>query len=185
MLTLVITQTLRHGVREGLKVAMVPLLSDAPIVGLTVWVLTGIGNARPVIGAISLGGAVFLVYLAVECLRARRVEAAAGAVEPRSLGKGVVVNLLNPHPYLFWFGVGGPLLVKSWRQSGAEAGAFLAGFYICLVGSKVMFAVLTGRGRDALLGGAYPWIMRGLGGALLVFAALFVREGLGLLGVAF
>lgn len=182
MLTLVITQTLRHGVREGLKVALAPLVSDAPIVGLTVWVLAGVGQARGVIGAIALGGAAFLVWLGVECLRTRGVAGEQGGAAPRSVGKAVMVNLLNPHPYLFWFGVGGPLLLRWWREGAAEAGAFLAGFYVCLVGSKVLFAVLTGRGRDLLLGGAYVWIMRGLGVALLVFAALFVREGVGLLG---
>lgn len=184
MLTLVITQTLLHGAREGLKVAMVPLLSDTPIIVVSLWILTRLGNARPVVGAISLAGALFLIYLAIECLRTRRIEPAAGAARPRSIGKGVAVNLLNPHPYLFWFSVGSPLLVKAWRESATEAGAFLAGFYFCLVGSKVLLAVLAGRGRSLLTGGLYAWTMRVLGAALLVFAASFGREGLGLLGFA-
>jgi threonine/homoserine/homoserine lactone efflux protein len=184
MLTLVITQTLKHGAREGLKIAMVPLLSDTPIIVTSLWILTRLGNARPVVGAISLAGALFLIYLAIECLRTQRIESSAGAAQPRSVGKGVVVNLLNPHPYLFWFSVGSPILMKAWRAGVSDAAAFLAGFYFCLVGSKVLLAVLTGRGRNLLTGGLYAWTMRVLGAALLVFAALFGREGLTLLGVA-
>lgn len=184
MLTLVITQTLKHGTREGLKVAIVPLLSDAPVMTVSLWILTRLGNARPVVGAISLAGALFLIYLAIECLIMRRIESAAAPEQPRSIGKGVVVNLLNPHPYLFWFSVGSPLLMKAWRNGVAEAGAFLAGFYFCLVGSKLLLAVLAGRSRSLLTGGLYAWTMRVLGAALFVFAALFGREGLGLLGVS-
>ena len=32
MLTLVVSQTLRHGIQEGVKVAFAPLLTDTPIV---------------------------------------------------------------------------------------------------------------------------------------------------------
>jgi len=35
-MTLVVAQTLRHGLREGLKVAIAPLLTDAPIVILAI-----------------------------------------------------------------------------------------------------------------------------------------------------
>ena len=49
MLMLVITQTLKHGAREGLKVAMVPLLRDAPIIAASLWILARLGNARHIV----------------------------------------------------------------------------------------------------------------------------------------
>jgi threonine/homoserine/homoserine lactone efflux protein len=175
MLTLVISQTLKHGVREGLKVAVAPLFSDAPVVAVAVWVVATVSHANTAVSAISLVGAAFLVYLSIECLKARGIE--MDARPAHSLAKAVGLNLLNPHPYLFWFTVGAPLLIRNWREGAGIAAGFLAAFYLCLVGSKVLIAMLVGRGRRLLTDRMYRWIMRALGVALLGFAALFVREG--------
>lgn len=182
MLTLVIAQTVRHGAREGLKVATAPLFSDTPIILISLWILTRLGNTQPALGAISLAGAGFLVFLAIESFRTRGFGESSGDDRARSLGKGIVANLLNPHPYIFWFSVGSPLLLKAWSSGVGEGVAFLAGFYVCLVGSKLLLAALVGRGRAWLTGGVYVWMMRGLGVVLLIFAAIFAREGIGLLG---
>jgi threonine/homoserine/homoserine lactone efflux protein len=176
MLTLVISQTLKHGLREGLKVAVAPLFSDVPVVVLSLWLAATMSRANIAVAVISLAGAVFLVFLASECLRTRGLETSSQPAA-RSLSKAVGVNLLNPHPYLFWFTVGAPLLVRTWHEGASSAAGFLAAFYVCLVGSKLLIAVLVGRGRRLLTDRTYVWIMRALGVALLAFAALFVREG--------
>lgn len=43
---LVISQTLTHGPREGYKVAFAPLITDAPIIALTIVVLTQLANSQ-------------------------------------------------------------------------------------------------------------------------------------------
>ena len=181
LLALVVAQTVRHGAREGLKVAAAPLITDAPIVVGSVLVLSRI-SSDALLGIVALVGGVFVAYLAVESLRTTHLEASGGGAAPRSWRQGAIVNALSPHPYLFWITVGAPILVAA--SSGGLAGpvAFLLGFYLCLVGSKVGVALAVGASRGALTGGAYPWIMRGLGTVLLVFAVLLVREGLLLLG---
>lgn len=185
LIALVITQTLKHGTGEGLKVALAPLLTDAPIIAFSLWTLVQLGSTRPVMGAISLAGSFFIIFLAIDSFRNRRVDASvdsSGSAIPWSIGKGALVNLLNPHPYIFWFTVGSPLLIKAWHVSTSQACTFLAGFYLCMVGSKVFVAVLTGRGRGSLTDKMYAWVMRALGAALLVFAVLFARQGIRLLG---
>lgn len=181
MLTLVISQTLQHGVREGLRVAVAPLVSDAPVVALALWAAAAVSRTNTALAVLSLAGAAFLAFLAAGCLRSRGIHTGAQPAA-HSLAKAVAVNLLNPHPYLFWFTVGAPLLLRDWRSGAANAVGFLAAFYIGLVGSKVLVALLAGRGRRLLTGRAYVWIMRTLGVALLGFAALFAREGLLRLG---
>ena len=47
-ITLVISQTLRHGVREGFKIAISPLITDAPIILLAIFVLRSI-DVEPVL----------------------------------------------------------------------------------------------------------------------------------------
>jgi threonine/homoserine/homoserine lactone efflux protein len=93
------------------------------------------------------------------------------------------VNALSPHPYLFWITVGAPTLIRAWREGPVAAAAFLAGFYACLVGAKMLVAVVAGRSGGRLRGGAYRAVMVVLGALLLVFAVRLAAEGIRLLGV--
>jgi threonine/homoserine/homoserine lactone efflux protein len=176
--TLVISHSLRHGTREGLKVAMAPLLTDTPIVLLCIFALAQLRDSQSAFGLISLLGAAVLVYLSYETFKVERVEVELGPAEPRSLGKGVVVNFLSPHAYLFWLTIGGPKVVEAWTQGPFHAAGFVVGFYVCLVGSKMLMAVVAARSRQLLAGTVYRCVMRILGVALLILAFFLLRDGL-------
>jgi threonine/homoserine/homoserine lactone efflux protein len=183
MLALVLTQTLRHGSREGCKIALTPLVTDPPIILVTLALASKLAELRPLLGIVSIAGAVFVLYLAWESYRPARQEAEARAEPPGSWFKGIVTNLLNPHPWLFWLTVGAAILAKAIAQSWPVAAAFLCGFYLLLVGSKVGVALLAGRSRNLLAGRPYRVVMRVLAVLLGVFALLLFREGLKLLAV--
>ncbi len=100
-----------------------------------------------------------------------------------SLGKGILVNALSPHPYLFWFSVGGPILRRAIHLNFEAPIVFIGSFYILLVGSKILLALLVGGSKSFLTGGLYINIMRLLGLALCILALLLFRDGLKLLGV--
>ncbi len=178
MLALVLAQTLRHGSREGCKVALTPLVTDAPIILLALVLASKLEQARPLLGIVAIAGAVFLLYLAWESLSPARPTAEAPAERPRSWLKGIVTNLLNPHPWLFWLTVGAAILAQAMAQSRVAAAVFLFGFYLLLVGSKVTVALLAGRSRTLLSGRPYRLAMRALAIMLTLFAVLLVREGL-------
>ena len=61
---------------------------------------------------------------------------------------GALINFLNPHPYLFWAAVGAPTVITAWRTQPAGAIAFIAGFYLLLVGSKIVLALLLSRAQQ-------------------------------------
>ena len=63
LLTMVIVETLRHSKKEGIKIAIAPLITDIPIVGLTLFVLSKLLYFDHVMGYISFSGAIFLGYL--------------------------------------------------------------------------------------------------------------------------
>jgi len=180
---LVVAQTLRFGLADGIKVASAPLLTDAPIIAVALVLMGQLVQVEPVIGVVTLLGAAFLIYLAVESFRVRGVELPDDTIEPRSLRKGFMVNLLNPHPYLFWFVLGAPTLLKAVNESVLAAVLFVVGLYACLVGAKVLVAWLVARSRSFLKSRGYLYVNRLLGIALAVFALLFLRDGLGFLGV--
>jgi len=177
LMTLVIAQSLRHGPREGCKTALAPLLTDAPIIALTLVLVTRLAELHRVLGALSLAGGVFVLYLAVDTFRPARVETDAPAAAPRAWLQGVLTNLLNPHPWLFWLTVGAATLARTIAESWLAAGAFLGVFYLLLVGSKVLLALIVGRSREFLNGRPYRLILQCLGALLAGFAVLLLRDG--------
>ncbi|MCA1788150.1 MAG: LysE family translocator, partial [Desulfobacteraceae bacterium] len=78
--------------------------------------------------------------------------------------------------------VGAPVVHRAMAVHVAAAAAFIASFYLLLVGSKVGLALLVGRSRAVIKGRAYVYTMRGLGLALCVLALVLVKDGLTLLG---
>jgi threonine/homoserine/homoserine lactone efflux protein len=103
-------------------------------------------------------------------------------VDRGSLRKGILANMLSPHPYLFWFSVGAPMMTKALDVGLLAPAAFVAGFYACLIGAKIALAVAVGSSRSFFRGSVYVWTMRLLGAVLIVLALLLFRDGLALLG---
>ena len=178
LLALLLAQTLQHGSREGCKIALTPLVTDAPIIIVALVVAAKLAELRPLLGVVSIAGGAFVLYLAWDSSRPVRLGTEAPQEPPRSWFKGIVTNLLSPHPWLFWLTVGAAILAKAIAQSWLVAAAFLFGFYLLLVGSKVMVALVAGRSRHLLAGRPYRVMMRVLAVLLTLFALLLFREGL-------
>jgi len=51
LLALVVSQTLQYGTMEGIKVAIAPLLTDCPIILVSLFVLARVANSPAVLGA--------------------------------------------------------------------------------------------------------------------------------------
>ena len=175
LLTLVVSETLRHGARAGIGVALAPLLTDLPIILAAVLLLRPLTDQTVPLALINLGGGLYLAWLGIQGVRFRGAE-----LEPSdpagSLRRGVIANFLNPSPYLFWLAVGAPTVLAAWREGWPAAAVFIVAFYALLVGSKVLLALALGRARHLLRSGGYILLMRGLGLLLLVYALLFLYE---------
>lgn len=184
LLALVISETMRHGIRNGLKVAVSPIFTDLPIILLTLFVLAQLAGFKSVLGIISLAGAAVILYMGIESMTPKSIVLNVPASEPKSLRKGILVNLLSPHPYLFWLSVGGTIMNRALSQGYPALLAFIGGFYVALIGAKILLAVLVGRSRTFLSGTVYKYIMRLLGLVLCFLALLLLRDGLDLLGVS-
>jgi threonine/homoserine/homoserine lactone efflux protein len=182
LLTLVISETLKHGIKEGVKISIAPLLSDLPIVLVTITVLSYLSDIQPALGVISMLGGGFLAYLAFEELSFRGADMDSVNMPPQSVKKGVITNFLNPSPYLFWFSIGAPTVVKAIDFGLTSVSLFIFSFYITLVGSKVIVAFVTGRSRHFLKSKYYLYSIRLLGMVMLLFALLFIRNGIKYLG---
>ena len=172
LLALLITASLRSGLAGGLRVALAPLVTDLPIIALSVLLVGSLPpEATRWLG--TLGGLV-VVWMGVGAIRSGGKAALPAKGEPhsgpqRELWRGIIVNFLNPHPYLFWATVGGPALVRGWRESPLHALAFVAPFYVLLVGSKATIAWLVSRRAGGL---SQLWYRRTLQGSGVLLVAM-------------
>ncbi|MFH2052643.1 MAG: LysE family transporter [bacterium] len=175
----IIARTMAGGWRRSWPIAFAPVLSDGPIIALVLLVL----NALPgwLLPVLRLGGGAFLLYLARGALVSWRAGASAEQEIPgtaeRTLPKAVLVNLLNPNPYLSWSLVMGPLLLEGWAESPTRGVALLVGFYgtfvVCLLGLIGLFSGARRLGprisRTALLVAAV---------ALAIFGCIMLVTGI-------
>jgi threonine/homoserine/homoserine lactone efflux protein len=147
--TLLMNVTLAQGWRAGLMLAMIPLLTDAPIVLLMLFVLRAMPPAAVPLLNIVGGIAVFVIaFLTYRGLRAPVAAAVAPKVVARdTLLKGAAVNFLNPGPYIFWGTITGPLFLEALSLSVAAGLGFLATFYGTFVGLMAIFVVIFDRLR--------------------------------------
>lgn len=181
LLALVVAETLRHGARAGIRVACAPLLTDLPIIAVALLLLARLTAQPKILGLVSLAGGLLLLFFGWQDLRRRDIALPMPEESPQPLRRGIAVNLLSPYPYLFWLGVGAPLATKAMAQGVGAAAAFLGGFYLLLVGSKVVLAMVTGSSRAFLSGKAYRLTLRLLGLLLWGLALLLLRDGVTLL----
>ncbi|MHB8109187.1 MAG: LysE family translocator [Syntrophorhabdaceae bacterium] len=183
LLALVIAQTLRYGIKEGIKVSLAPLITDVPIIAIAIFLVSRFSSMHSVLGSISLAGGLFVIYLAWETFTARQPLVAVSGRQVHSLGKGIAVNALSPHPYLFWITVGAPTVVRAYDHNPATSIAFIISFAACLVGAKILVAFVVGKSKTILTGTIYRMTMRFLGVALFIFALFLIHDGMVLFGV--
>lgn len=165
-----------HGWRRTLPAAFSPLLSDGPIILLSIVVLS---QLPPWLNRwLRLAGGLFVLYLAFAAFQTwrRRSLQPAGASPSGSLFRATLVNFLNPNPWMSWSLVLGPLLLKAWRETPAYAAALLAGFYGVMVAGLAATIVLFGMAKR--LGPAVSRALVGLSAlALAAFGSYLLWTG--------
>jgi threonine/homoserine/homoserine lactone efflux protein len=149
---LLLSVTIHRGWRYGLLIVITPLLTDAPIILLMLFVLDRLPESAQRI--IPIVGGCFLLWLAWGAWQQFRnppelqaEEATARNLSLSTLIKGMGVNLLNPAPYIYWGTVGGALLREGFAMSVAHGVGFLIAFYLTFLGIMAVFVMLFDRLR--------------------------------------
>lgn len=179
LMTLVLTSTLERGFRAGLLTSIAPLVSDAPIVVLSLLVLRRLPPS--VLTPVTVAGGLFIIWIGVQTIRSAGGERTGDEMEAggrRDLLRAAVVNLLNPHPWLFWMTVGAPFLIQSWNEAAWRATVFLVAMYALLVGTKIAVAWATARGRRFLDSRWYERLLVACGLLLVGLGVALIWQGL-------
>lgn len=176
-----LSRTVATGWKRTLPAALAPLLSDGPIAVVALLVVGQLSSGAQ--QGLRVAGGVLLLYFGWSAFRQTRAgtrlrEAGSG---PRTLFEAVLVNLLNPNPYLGWTFVLGPALLAAWRRRPAEGIALLVTFYGVLIATTAAFIVLVGTARflsprvQRVLLAISAFVLCGLGLYLLATGALHFR----------
>ncbi len=153
-----LTATMSRGWRRTLPAAFAPLLSDAPIFVIAIFVLSRVPTAF--VRVLHFGGAAFLFFLAYGAFRTwQRLDSQTipKTTDGHStLLQAALVNFLNPNPWLGWSLVMGPLFLTAYRESPAHGVALVAGFYgvmvLSLAGLISIFAYARSLGPQVIKG---------------------------------
>ncbi len=179
--TLVISETLQHDWKAGMKVSLSPLITDAPIITLSAFMWSQATSFSGVETILYFAGAMFLTWLGIDGLRSSTPDFSdiEKTDSEHSLRRGIITNLLNPNPWMFWTLAGAPFMVAAWGQSPLMPFAFVIPFLGVLIGVKVLISITLERSKQWMSDGGLLWAIRLSSLALLALAVLFTLQGLG------
>ncbi len=151
----------RRGWKLTLPASLAPLISDVPIAILVLFVLNRI--PQKLSGILRGAGALFLIYLAwgayEQWRRQRTPNFESVGSEPHTIIQAVVVNVLNPNPYLGWSLVLGPAFIHAWSRGPAGAMALIVAFYFTIIIVTAGIVLLFGATRFLGSGGSHKLIL--------------------------
>jgi len=174
-----LSQALKNGWKHTLPLALTPLITDGPIIALVLYAL----NQTPqyLLDMLRIMGGLFMLYLSrgvfLNLKDSSPIEKPLKKTIRQSFFNAVVMNVLNPNPYIFWGMVAGPILLSGWRESMGSGVSFVIGFYGTFIMSLsvliITFAV-TGK-----INKKFSHIFGALAGmALLLFGLYQTMTGL-------
>jgi threonine/homoserine/homoserine lactone efflux protein len=179
-----VSRVASSGWKRTLPACLAPLISDIPIALIALLVLDQLSvNVQHGLRA---SGGVLLLYFAYVALRQfqRPNALKLGSSAPRTLMDAVMVNLLNPNPYIGWSLVLGPPVLAAWREQPMHAVVFVGSFYGTMVTVLALFIYLVGtvrflgsRGQRILIGVSVVFLA-GLGLYFLFAGVQGLKAGL-------
>lgn len=139
-----LVSALGSGWKRTMPAVFAPLITDGPIIFLVLFLLT----KTPLwfLDALCTVGGIFILYLAfglIKNLKKTEFYPKPDSITARQgLFQAVILNVLNPNPYIFWSVVAGPIVLTGWRESTGLGVSFLAGFYVTFICSLSTMVIL-------------------------------------------
>lgn len=176
--TVVATTALERGMGPGLKVALIPLVTETLVMLAAALILTRLPDAT--LRWIGMVGGLLLLAIAAKVLRdARQRYGLAEAAEESHRGHFIRVALFgvfSPGPWAFWFFVGAPLLLNRWHIHPTHGLAFLLGFMACFIGVMMALAWSVASGRRFLNPRWYRRVLWAAGALLAILGILLLWQ---------
>ena len=75
-------------IKSGVKVVLAPIITDLPVVILTLFILAKLSKFQNILGIISLMGGFYILFMGYKSIRTKGVELNIQETRPKSLTKG-------------------------------------------------------------------------------------------------
>jgi len=148
--TYIISQVLKKGWKASIPLAFSPIISDIPISILILYLLSNVPDIF--INGLRIIGGLFLFFLAYKAYISWKTyietENSLDKNSKLTFFNAVLVNLLNPGPYIGWSLILGPLVLEAWSLSPKIGIALIFCFYSTMIITLICIIILFGFARE-------------------------------------
>ncbi|MBU0528575.1 LysE family transporter [bacterium] len=146
--TYIISQTLNKGWKATIATAFAPIISDIPIFIIVFFLLTKLPPTF--LNVLRIIGGLFLFYLSYRTFNSWK-HYSYNNNNGNSIGtffNAVLVNLLNPNPYIGWSLIMGPMVLEAWNKTPSFAITLVVCFYLTMIISLIGLIFLFSYARS-------------------------------------
>ncbi|WP_457626458.1 LysE family translocator [Persephonella sp.] len=171
LMALLISETIKGHKRNGILVSISPIITDIPILFVSLLVMDSIRNIQYIADLISVCGAFVLFYFGYKNIKMESYHIETDI--SGSLKKGILLNILNPYTYLFWFFIGAPYVEKAGLIGGT---LFTVSFFTGITGIMVLIALFTEKIKRFIESRYYIYLLRFIGFVFVIFGLLLLKD---------
>ncbi len=139
---LLLGETFKHGWRSGIKIPFAMLFSNLILAPLAVGLLLLGSQIDSLLELITYAGAAILLIMGIQEWQS------SGELDfktsSRPFQKSLILDFVNPHPYIFWFTILAPPIVLQINSEGISGAIPLwTSFVGGLIGTKILLVLLA------------------------------------------
>jgi threonine/homoserine/homoserine lactone efflux protein len=171
LMALLISETLKGNFRNGVLIAITPIITDIPLIILLLFFYKQVLDLNTLIKITSFLGSLALFYYGFKDLFLNKPHINLNENTTKTLKKGIIVNVLNPHAYIFWGLIGVPQILKG---SFLEGILFLISFFTGISSTMLLIAFITAKSKEFLESKYYIFMIKFSGFTLILFGFYFL-----------
>ena len=171
LMALLVSETLKGHKKNGILVSISPIITDIPVLLISLSILNRIKEIEHLLTGVYFVGALFLFYLGYKNIKIKKLRIDTDLTG--SLKKGIILNILNPYTYLFWFFIGAPYVSNAGLFGGFLFATF---FFIGITGSMMMIAIFTQKLKKFIESRYYIYLLRFIGVLFFVFGFILLED---------
>lgn len=176
-LALLISQTLSSGLRYGIAIACSPLIFAIVIIPVIVLFSTQVKNVNLFLAIISFCGALYLFRAGYHDIKVHKNVPGSASMKAIDIKTMLLINFLSPYAYIFWFTTGMTMISTAVKESNfLLLSGFIGAYYFCLVGSKVLVAIIVNKFGNVLNRDIYIVLMKALGVLILIIGIIMLID---------
>jgi threonine/homoserine/homoserine lactone efflux protein len=178
-----IQSAIRHGWMSGPRITGGHIIAEFLVVLLIATGISFLPDGSPALIA-GIGGVSLIIFGSMTLRSAGTASLTLSDSESHARSPviaGLVTSVSNPYFWIWWFSVGGALLVSSLTSGLAGLVAFITGHWLSDLSWFTFVSVSVHKSRVLLKDREYRYILTGCGVLLIVFGIWFIYSGFSLL----